>query len=65
MHMKRKLKARIIEQFGAQYRFARELNVQETEISAVIRGHKDLEPEKRRKWARVLKCDERDIFTEG
>jgi hypothetical protein len=61
--MNLKLKARIIEQYGAQYRFARELNVQETEITNVVHGRKELAPNELREWARLLKCKAKDLVT--
>jgi len=57
-----KLKGKIIERFGAQYKFARALNIVETDISAVIRGRKVLAGPAKEKWARSLGCESEEIF---
>jgi len=61
--MNLKLKAKIIENYGSQYKFAHALGVREIEVSAFVRGHKSLSPEKRREWARLLKCKAKDLVT--
>jgi plasmid maintenance system antidote protein VapI len=60
--MNQKLKAKIIENYGSQFRFAHALGTHETEISAVVRGRKTLEPDKLREWARLLNCNVEDVF---
>lgn len=61
--MDNKLRAKIIENYGSQYKFAHALGTHETEVSSVVRGHKTLTPEKRRLWARLLKCKAKDLVS--
>ena len=56
-----RLKAAIVREFGAQYKFARALNIQETIVSRVVCGHMALSNRKQKIWARVLNEDEDDI----
>lgn len=61
--MNRKLKARIIEYFGTQWQFARDLNLHEVEVSQVVRGRRMLEPEEQARWAKALKTDPKELFS--
>ncbi|HOD36811.1 MAG TPA: helix-turn-helix transcriptional regulator [Syntrophales bacterium] len=61
----RKLKARIIETHGSQWEFAREVGIHEADVSRVLRGRKVLTAEQRRKWAKLLTCDEKEIFPDA
>lgn len=60
-----KLKARMTEIYGGQWRFAQAAGEHESVVSKVIRGRRELSPEKRRHWAELLKCKPREIFTDG
>lgn len=55
--MNRKLKAKIIEEFGSQADFAQKIQVDESIISRIVRGRRVLSPEDRAEWCKVLKCD--------
>lgn len=64
--MNRELKAAIIRRYGAQYRFAAALGIQEAIVSGVVTGKKALSQEDQRKWAKLLGVDEPDkLFDEG
>jgi hypothetical protein len=60
--MNKKLKSKIVGVYGTQYKFARAMGIQETIISAVIRGRKDLEINDQKKWARKLNSEPGEIF---
>jgi hypothetical protein len=60
--MNLKLKLKIIEKYGGQWRFAPAVDEHESVISKVIRGRKELSNEKKRIWAKALECRVRDIF---
>jgi|WetSurMetagenome_2_1015567.scaffolds.fasta_scaffold85738_4 DNA-binding transcriptional regulator YdaS (Cro superfamily) len=55
--MNKKLKAKIIERFGSQFIFARLLKIHEAEVSLIVRGRRQLPPEKKQKWCEFLGCD--------
>jgi plasmid maintenance system antidote protein VapI len=55
--MNKKLKAKIIENFGSQADFAQALRLQESVVSRVVNGRRSLRPEDVEKWARILDCD--------
>jgi plasmid maintenance system antidote protein VapI len=61
----KELKAEIIRSFGAQYPFAAALEIRESTVSAVIRGHQTLSNDEMKRWADVLKTDIKSIFGEG
>jgi len=56
------LKVRIIEHFGKQWLFARELGIDDSIVSRVINGAKDLPPEQQKRWAKAMRCQVADIF---
>ena len=60
--MNRSLKARIIEQYGKQWVFAKALAQSESIVSKVVQGQKELSPEEKMKWAQALGCDADRIF---
>jgi len=60
--MNRKLKAKIIEVFGTQGDFARELGIDESVISRVIRGRRLIRPEEAKKWAEVLGLNQDELI---
>jgi len=55
--MKRRLKARIIEQYGTQADFAQRIMFDESLVSRIIRGRRSLSPEDAKRWSKALKCD--------
>ncbi len=57
-----KLKARIIEKFGTQYRFAAAVECDPCVVSGVINGHRLLPASKKARWAIVLDVDPKKIF---
>ncbi|WP_319548815.1 helix-turn-helix transcriptional regulator [Desulfogranum marinum] len=57
-----RLKARIIEQHGAQFRFSGKLGVNESTVSQVINGKHHLPPDEKKRWAKKLQCQVSDIF---
>jgi DNA-binding transcriptional regulator YdaS (Cro superfamily) len=56
--MNRELKAAIIRRYGTQYHFAAALGIQESIVSCVVRGNRDLSAEDQRKWAKLLGVDD-------
>ena len=60
--MNRKLKARIIELFGTQADFAVKIKVDETVVSRIIRGRRNLTPEDQKRWAETLQSSPEIIF---
>ena len=58
----RKLKGKIVEHFGTQSDFSSAIGQDETLVSRVIRGRRQLSIEEQRKWARVLKTKVVEIF---
>jgi len=62
--MNRKLKARIVLQYGTQADFAQLIGEEETIVSRIVRGRRKLNPEKEGKWAKALGCRVEDIFTD-
>jgi hypothetical protein len=56
-HMNKILKAKIVEKYGSQIEFAKFIGEHEAIVSRVIRGHHDLSPKERQRWAKVLGCD--------
>jgi plasmid maintenance system antidote protein VapI len=60
--MNRKLKAKIVEEFGHQWRFAHEIGCHEATVSAVIRGNRSLSADEQQRWAEALKCCPKELF---
>ena len=60
--MNRKLKAKIIEQHGKQWKFAKKIGVDESIVSKVVTGAKELPEQKQSDWAKELDCNVKDIF---
>lgn len=52
------LKGKIVEKYGSQIEFARVLGEHESIVSRVVRGHRDLDPEERTRWANMLGFDD-------
>jgi len=49
-----KLKAAIVELFGSQVNFAEALGVDESIVSRIVQGRRELTQEDRRKWSKLL-----------
>jgi len=56
------LKAKIIEKFWNQGRFADKLEIQESLVSKVINGKMELPEKEKEVWAKALDCNKEDIF---
>lgn len=59
---KRKLRARMIEIYGGQWRFANAINEHESMVSKILLGRRELSPEKRKVWAKALDIKESEIL---
>jgi DNA-binding transcriptional regulator YdaS (Cro superfamily) len=57
------LKKRITELFRSQADFCGVIGESESVVSRIIRGRRELPPEKRDVWARVLRCKSEDLFS--
>jgi len=55
------LRAKIIEVYGGQWRFAQAIEEHESVVSKVIRGRRKLTPEKKKVWAKALGLKQSDI----
>ena len=60
--MNRKLKAKIFEVFGSQADFAQAIGENESVVSRVIRGRCEIDPAKKKKWAKILRCRWGQLF---
>ena len=60
--MNTKLKAKIIENYGHQWKFAAAAGVPESIVSKILNGRRELSVEDKRIWAKQLKCKVSDIF---
>lgn len=60
--MNRKLKAKIVEKFGTQADFSQEIKIDETLVSKVVRGRRQLSDESKKIWAKVLDCKPEELF---
>ena len=62
MDLNLKLKFKIIEKFGTQYKFAKAVSRDETYISKIIRGARSLSEDEALEWAKVLGCNIKDVL---
>jgi len=62
MDLNKRLKGKIITEFGTQADFAQKISVDETYVSKIIRGRRELSDVEKRDWAATLCCDVKDIF---
>jgi plasmid maintenance system antidote protein VapI len=62
--LNRKLKAKIFEKYGTQADFAEAIDTDETIISRIIRGRRQLDSERQLIWAKALGCKPKDIFAD-
>ena len=60
--MNKKLKAAIIMRYGSQADFAVAIDTDETIISRIIRGRRQLDSKTQLIWAKALGCRPEDIF---
>ena len=60
--MNRTLKLVIIREFGTQADFSMVVREDESTISRVVRGRRSLSSEKKKEWAKVLKCKAQELF---
>jgi transcriptional regulator with XRE-family HTH domain len=60
--MNRKLKAKIVEKFGTQSDFANVVSVDETLVSKIVRGRRELPEDTKRAWADALGSEISEIF---
>jgi transcriptional regulator with XRE-family HTH domain len=60
-----KLKSRIVALHGSQADFADELGVDESIVSRVVRGRRELSAETKKAWASLLNAKVKEIFPEG
>jgi hypothetical protein len=57
--MKRKLKAKIVQEYGTQVRFCRHTNIQPGKLSNYLRGHVELKPDEIKAIREALYLTER------
>ncbi len=57
------LKVKINEKFGTQADFASVAGIDEPTVSRVIRRRKPLDPDEQRRWANLLGCEVREVFS--
>ena len=62
--MNKRLKGKIVEIFGSQADFAQKAMVDETIVSRVIRGRRDLSEEEKARWAKILDTGT-EVFQNG
>ncbi len=58
----KKLKSKIIEQYGSQSDFAQVLKIHESVISRVIQGRKRLSKAEQLRWAEALGCKIKEFY---
>jgi hypothetical protein len=63
--MNYKLKAKIIERFGYQWKFAQFLEIDEAVISRVLRGSRQLDDAAKKQWADALGSTEKELFLDA
>jgi len=56
------LRAKIIERFGVYADFAEHIREDESIISRIVCGRRDLTQDKKAAWAHALNCKPEDIF---
>lgn len=62
---RRRIRGRIAERFVTSVEFARAVPVHPSKISRYLRGHIDLKPAERRRWASALGVEVDELFREG
>jgi len=61
--MRRKLKAKIFEVDGHQWKFAHRVGVHEAYVSHIINRRRELSPQKQAQWAKALGVKPEEIFS--
>ena len=62
--MNYRLKAKIVEKYGKQWVFAKVLGIDETIVSRIVTGARELSKDEQNRWAEVLQCKPEKIFNE-
>ena len=62
--MNKRLKGKIVEHFGCQVDFAQKAKVDESLVSRVIRGRRELSDDEQARWAKLLRCG-KEVFRNG
>ena len=57
-----RLKLKIVEVYRTQADFAQAMGIDDSEVSRVVRGRKQLDSAQKGKWAKALGCTITDIF---
>lgn len=57
-----KTRARIVEKFRSQIRFAREIGMDPSTVSKIMNGYVELKPKDRRRWAKALGVKPEQLF---
>jgi transcriptional regulator with XRE-family HTH domain len=57
-----RLKGKIIDRFQTQRKFAEAAGVDSARVSRIIRGRENISDIERRRWARILRTFEAEIF---
>lgn len=65
MKVNLRLKAKIIERFGTQAQFAKTLRIQESMVSEVVRGRRNLTEDEKNAWLSALGGHSSDLFGEN
>ena len=60
--MNRKLKAKIVEHFGTQWRFAEIMGENDSVVSLVVSGRRNISDEKKESWSKALRSDKTELF---
>lgn len=63
--MNRILKARIIEHYGGQWKFAQKLDVHESYISAIVRGRRNPSDATKAEIAKMLRSEVKELFPDA
>lgn len=59
------LKLKILQEFHSQSDFALFLKANESIISKVVRGRREISDSEKRRWAKALKCTVGEVFPES
>lgn len=62
--MNKKLKAAIVGKYGSQADFAQVVGVDETIVSRIVRGRRELSEEEKTRWAAILQTG-KEVFSNG
>jgi hypothetical protein len=60
--VKLKVKLKIIEKFGGQWKFAAAIGEHESVVSKVMCGRRPLSEDKQRIWSKALGCKSEELF---